>query len=177
MKPRDLRKQAFSGRSSYGGLSSLFVALALAAAAGFLLKPSGRALEGRAYAIDGDTIRIDGERLRLIGIDAPEMSQTCSRSRQVYFCGETARNALIAMILRQQVQCRSSGRDRYKRLLVRCLAEGRDLGARMVEEGWAVSYGRDYQREEASARSQSVGLWAGEFERPQEWRRQHPRGG
>jgi endonuclease YncB( thermonuclease family) len=176
MKPRDLRRQAFSRGPTYGGLSSLIVALGLAAAAGFLLEPSGRALEGRAYAIDGDTIRIDRERLRLKGIDAPEMGQTCTRSRQVYSCGETARNALIAMILRQQVQCRSSGRDRYKRLLARCATDGRDLGARMVEEGWAVSYGRDYQRQEASARSRSAGLWAGEFERPQDWRRRHPRG-
>jgi endonuclease YncB( thermonuclease family) len=45
----------------------------------------------------------------------------------------------------------------------------------MVESGWAVSYGRDYEREEARARGRSLGLWAGEFERPQAWQRQNAR--
>jgi endonuclease YncB( thermonuclease family) len=162
-------------RSSGSGLSSLFLALILAAAAWFLLKPSGRSLEGRAYAVDGDTIRINDNRLRLKGMDAPELRQSCHRSGQPYLCGETARNALVGMILHQHVECRSSGRDRYKRLLVRCMAGGRDINARMVEEGWAVSYGRDYESEEARARSRSAGLWAGEFQRPQDWRRQNPR--
>jgi endonuclease YncB( thermonuclease family) len=162
-------------RSSRSGLSSLFLALALAGGAAFIFKPSGRSLEGRAHAVDGDTIRIGDNRLRLRGIDSPEMRQSCYRGNQPYFCGEMARNALIGMILHQQVQCRSSGRDRYKRLLVRCTAGGNDLNARMVEEGWAVSYGRDYEAEEARARSRSAGLWAGRFQRPQEWRRQNSR--
>ena len=159
------------GRSS--GLSSLVLALLLAAAAWYLLQPSGRQLEGRAQAIDGDTIRIGDNRLRLKGIDAPEMHQTCSRSGQSYRCGETARNALIALMLDRQVQCRSSGRDRYKRLLVYCTANGQDLNGRMIEQGWAVAYDREYREEEARARGRSAGLWAGEFVRPQEWRRRN----
>jgi endonuclease YncB( thermonuclease family) len=46
----------------------------------------------------------------------------------------------------------------------------------MVEEGWAVSYGRDYDHEETRARNRSAGLWAGEFTRPQDWRRQRAQG-
>ncbi|MCB5176236.1 MULTISPECIES: thermonuclease family protein [Microvirga] len=160
-----------SSRSS--GLSSLVLALGLAAGAWFLLEPSDRTIEGRAHAVDGDTIRIGDRSLRLEGIDAPEMRQTCTLDGEVYLCGETSRNALIRMILNRDVQCRSSGRDRYRRLLVSCTVDGRDLNARMVEEGWAVSYGREYQAEEAAARSRSAGLWAGRFERPQDWRRQN----
>ena len=39
-----------------------------------------------------------------------------------------------------------------------------------MEEGWAVSDGRDYDAEEARARNRSVGLWKSEFEGPQDWR-------
>jgi endonuclease YncB( thermonuclease family) len=42
----------------------------------------------------------------------------------------------------------------------------------MVEEGFAVAFGA-YQIEEAAARSARRGIWASEFERPQEWRRRH----
>lgn len=160
-----------SARSS--GLSSLFLALLLAVAAWYLLQPSGRMVEGRAHATDGDTIRIGDERLRLKGIDAPEMRQMCSRSGRSYLCGETARDALVGMMLNEELRCRSSGRDRYKRLLVYCTAGGIDLNRRMVEEGWAVAYDREYRDEEEDARRRGAGLWAGEFERPQEWRREN----
>jgi len=158
-------------RSRGSGLPSLLVALALAGGSVIALKPSGRALEGRASVTDGDTIRIGDDRIRLKGIDAPEMEQTCSRSGRSYRCGETARRALIDLVSGENVQCRASGRDRYRRILARCTVKGRDIGARMVEEGWAVSYGRDYERQEAGARSRAAGIWAGEFERPQDWRR------
>jgi endonuclease YncB( thermonuclease family) len=42
----------------------------------------------------------------------------------------------------------------------------------MVEEGFAVAFGA-YQSEEAAARSARRGIWASEFERPQEWRRRN----
>ena len=63
-------------RSRSSGITSLAIALALAAGAGIVLKPSGRSLEGRAQVTDGDTIRVtvDGrtEPVRLILIDTPE---------------------------------------------------------------------------------------------------------
>jgi len=138
------------------------------------LKPGGRSLEGRAYVTDGDTIHIGDAKIRLKGIDAPEMEQTCLRSDgRSYRCGDAARRALIDIVSGENVQCRASGRDRYRRILASCKVKDSDIGARMVEEGWAVSYGRDYDLQEMRARSRSAGLWAGQFERPQEWRRAH----
>ncbi len=170
-----MRRRSFP-RSRHGGVQSLVLALALAGAAGFALKPSGRSLEGRAYVVDGDTIHLNDAKIRLKGIDAPEMEQSCSRSGRSYSCGDVARRALIDLVSGRTVQCRAAGRDRYQRVLARCAVNGRDLGARMVEEGWAVSYGRDYEREETQARSRAAGLWSGEFERPQDWRRSRPNG-
>ena len=121
-----------------------------------MLKPSGRSLEGRAQVTDGDTIRIGEARIRIKGIDAPEMEQRCSRAGRTYACGETARRALIDLVSGETVRCRAAGRDRYQRILARCTVNGRDIGARMVEDGWAVSYGRDYDPEETRARSRSA---------------------
>lgn len=166
-------RRPFQGR----GLTSLAVALALAGGAGLALKPEGRILEGRAQVSDGDTLRIGDARIRLKGIDAPEMEQRCSRSGRSYACGEAARRALIDLVSGETVRCRAAGRDRYQRILARCTVNGADIGARMVESGWAVSYGRAYDGEEVRAQRRSAGLWEGEFERPQDWRRENLRGG
>jgi endonuclease YncB( thermonuclease family) len=158
-------------RSRPSGAASLIIALALAGGAALVLKPSGRTLEGRAQVTDGDTIRIGETRIRLKGIDAPEIEQQCSRADRSYACGDTARRALIDLVSGETVRCRAAGRDRYQRILARCTVKGNDIGTRMVESGWALSYGRDYDAEEARAQSRGVGLWQGEFERPQDWRR------
>lgn len=167
-------RRRFPRQSRYGGLQSVIVALALAGGAGLILKPNGRSLEGRAYVVDGDTIHLNDIKIRLKGIDAPEMEQSCFRSGHSYPCGDVARRALIEIVSSRSVQCRAAGRDRYQRVLARCTVNGGDIGARMVEDGWAVSYGRDYEREETRAQSRSAGLWSGTFERPQDWRRQKP---
>ncbi|QRM28107.1 thermonuclease family protein [Microvirga sp. VF16] len=164
-------------RSRSSGITSLIVALGLAGGAGLVLKPSGRLLEGRAQVTDGDTIRIGETRIRIKGIDAPELEQRCARAGRTYACGEISRRALIDLVSGETVRCRAAGRDRYQRILARCTVAGRDIGARMVEDGWAVSYGRDYDYEETRARNRSAGLWEGEFERPQDWRRAHVHGG
>ncbi|MEE1654931.1 thermonuclease family protein [Microvirga sp. CF3062] len=167
----------FRRRSGPSGITSLIAALALAGGAVVVLKPNDRTLEGRAQVTDGDTIRIGEARIRLKGIDAPEMEQRCSRSGRSYACGETARRALIELVSGETARCRAAGRDRYQRILARCTVGGKDIGTHMVESGWAVSYGRDYDAEEARAQERGVGLWEGDFERPQDWRRGKVAGG
>lgn len=139
--------------------------------------------EGRmAYASDGDsfTISIDGDHraVRLLGIDAPELAQTCqSASKASYNCGTRARDALAALAPRRAaIACRSEGQDRFNRALSRCtLADGRDLGAALAEQGWAITTSEDYLIEQDRARDQRAGLWQGEFLTPAEWRTANPR--
>lgn len=167
------RYSGTKGGSRTSGLLSLFFAIAIAGCASFILSPSDRILEGRANATDGDSIRIDNVRIRIKGIDAPELNQTCQRGKQTYLCGEMARDALLSLILRNKVKCRSAGRDKYKRILAKCSVGDVDIGAHMVSSGWAVSYG-DYAREQDKAEVRRAGLWAGTFDLPREWRKLHP---
>lgn len=130
-------------------------------------------LDGPFYVIDGDTLAVDGDRLRLHGIDAPELDQTCRDERgETWACGQAARHALLRLVDSDDVQCSGSGHDRYGRLLVECDASVGSVNRSMVERGLALASGA-YQSEEGDARKARRGIWAGDFETPRRWRREH----
>jgi endonuclease YncB( thermonuclease family) len=135
-----------------------------------------RDITGAAEAVDGDSVRLNGEDLRLQGIDAPELYQTCRVSGRETPCGREARAALRKLLTSGLATCIGDKRDRYGRLLVVCRVRGIDVNAAMVRGGQAVSFG-SYQAEEVEAKAAYRGLWAGEFERPRDWRARHPRDG
>lgn len=95
---------------------------------------------------DGDAIRCAGMRrsMRLYGIDAPEMPGSCRPGRKCTpGAPYAARAHLTALTEGRRVICDQRGTDRYRRVIVRCLAEGIDLSCRMVADGRAVQrYGR-----------------------------------
>ena len=133
-----------------------------------------RELTGVAEAIDGDSLRMAGFEMRLRGIDAPELVQTCEVGKREVACGREARSALRKFLTSGLVTCIGEERDRYGRLLVQCRVRGVDINAAMVRDGQAVAFGA-YEREESEAKTAYRGLWAGNFERPREWRIRHPR--
>lgn len=120
---------------------------------------------GRFHAADGDSLATGQERMRLFGIDAPELRQTCERAGRAWQCGQEAKRMLQSLVAASDTRCVGRERDRFQRLLVVCLADGVDLNRVMVRKGLAVSYGA-YGQEEAQARTEKVGLWAGAFEMP-----------
>jgi len=137
-------------------------------------------ISARASVIDGDTLRVGGERIRLLGIDAPELSQTCrDEAGREWLCGREARDRLNALVGQGEVNCATNSLDRYGRALATCSAGPvADVGASLVREGYAVDYGRgpiNYRSAEAEARAARRGIWRGEFERPQDWRERHRR--
>jgi endonuclease YncB( thermonuclease family) len=70
-------------------------------------------VQGSPSVTDGDTIRMGETRIRLEGIDAPEISQTCSRSDGTpWKCGQQSKAALIDKIGKQTVSCTITGTDR-----------------------------------------------------------------
>ena len=134
---------------------------------------TGRPLSGAATAVDGDTIRLAGARVRLLGIDAPELAQTCTGpDGQDWRCGAAARTKMAGLLAGGKVECRTSGRDVYGRPLADCRIGEVDLGRAMVVAGLAVADG-GFSPEEAAARQAKLGIWGGSFIRPAEWRREH----
>lgn len=129
--------------------------------------------------IDGDTLEMAGQRIRLWGIDAPERGQTCEKPSRpmTYQCGQDAAAVLAELTRDRVVTCEQRARDRYGRIVASCHTDAGDLGAAMVRRGWAVAYTRYsrgvYQAEEAAARNERLGIWAGQFDMPKEWRRKH----
>lgn len=155
-------------------LTAALVLAGLALVSAFLIERE--VLEGPAIAVDGDTLQMAGGRIRLAGMDAPELRQECHRDRRSWACGEAARRALDEMLARGPAKCAVGSTDPYGRLVARCLVAGTDLADRLVRDGLAVAYrGRDYAGAEAEAQAARRGIWAGSFQRPADYRAEHPR--
>ncbi|HWT61014.1 MAG TPA: thermonuclease family protein [Ochrobactrum sp.] len=176
---RYYRRPYQTGRRRRGGAfrSILFTLLIFSALVAIIVSlPVNRqpkeSLAGTVYVIDGDTVILNKVHIRLLGIDAPEMEQSCQTGDRTYPCGREARNALRGRISGASIRCEKEGIDKYGRDLGRCYLGETDLNRWMVEQGWAVSYG-DYRSEEAVARREKRGIWAGRFEMPYQWRKEH----
>ncbi len=137
-------------------------------------------IEGQPQVLDGKTFRIAGEIIRLKGIDAPDRGQACERQnergdRVAYDCGFEAANALGFMTAHQWVQCRDLAVHGPRgEWIGRCYLGGRyDIGERLVRQGWALPAGDGvaaYADAAAEAQRARVGLWAGDFQTPWDWR-------
>lgn len=130
-------------------------------------------ISGQATVIDGDTIKIEGVSHRLQYIDAPEYKQTCTKGKVDWLCGAEAAKKLRKMIRSRSVDCESNGLDRYGRHLSVCKVGSRELNAEMVATGYAlayIKYGDQYAKYEKKARAKKLGLWAGEFVKPWDYR-------
>lgn len=154
-------------------VAAFLVLLGLAVVVGALRHCGQETVSGSVAVVDGDSLRLAGLEIRLAGLDAPELRQVCFRDGAPYPCGEVARSALLRMVAGSPVTCRIDGRDRYGRSLGRCSIDGDDIGSSLVAQGLAVAYGA-YGGEEADARRRRLGLWAGVFDSPSEWRKSHP---
>lgn len=124
--------------------------------------------------VDGDRLELDGMRYSLFGIDAPELPQVCNVGPERYACGRGAKAALYALFVKaEQISCTKRGEDSDGWIRAVCLVNGLDVNGEMVRQGQALA-NRDesfiYVDEEEAAMNQEVGLWAGDFQDPWEWR-------
>tara|TARA_R110002073_G_scaffold76548_1_gene185815 strand:+ start:1468 stop:1827 length:360 start_codon:yes stop_codon:yes gene_type:complete len=88
--------------------------------------------------IDGDTVQIGEERIRLIDIDTPELrGADCDAERLL---GQRAAERLAALLQGRDIVIERTGTDVYGRTLARLRVDGRDAGALLVAEGYAVEW-------------------------------------
>lgn len=125
--------------------------------------------------VDGDSLVMAGRELRLLCYDAVELHQSCrDASGAEYACGEMAKNALAKLIGQEKVFCAGRMTDIYNRPLVNCWVGDVSVADVMVKLGWAVGICKNTRQLARLAKNEKVGIWAGSFETPKVWRKQHP---
>jgi len=99
--------------------------------------------------------------VRLYGIHVPPMGRTCRGNLRPVRCGSHAMLALDFKI-RGFVRCWQVYRNRDRSMTALCRNRGVDLGAYLIERGWAVARPDapfEYQVLERIARERSMGVW------------------
>ena len=127
---------------------------------------------------DCDSLRSGTLQIRLFGIDAPELNQECKdQNGKIWGCGIVAQRQLITLIgTKKELQCSLRDVDRYGRLIMQCFNGSTDIGAAMVQSGYALAYrhfSNLYIAEEEQAKTALKGIWRGTFSPPWQWRRQN----
>ena len=136
-------------------------------------------LAGRITVVNGDLIMIAGQPVRFFGIDALEIEQTCSNVLvDNYPCGRFAASRLSLMTMRADIRCRL--KDGLMAVEIDesipigvCYLRDVDLAEWMVRSGFAMalrSQSPDYIGFEDAARKEEIGIWAGSFIPPWDWR-------
>ena len=129
--------------------------------------------------IDGDGFFIKNKEIRLHGIDAPELSQTCTKpDGKKWDCGEQSKQVLANLLRGKKVSCRVRTVDTFKRLIATCDITHNnrtvEVNKYMVAKGWAFAYtqySKKYVRDEITAKRAKIGIWNGKCLPPWQWRR------
>ena len=142
-------------------------------------------ISGNAQIIDGDTIKINAKKIRLHGIDAPEFKQMCKKPyltiiffsfHKDYPCGKISTEKLKKKVNNKVIKCKILDIDRYKRLIGECYKKNLNLNSWLVSNGHAVAYrkySKKYVAHEDIAKKDKLGLWAGTFEMPWDYRKKN----
>jgi len=164
-------------------LSSLFLILALI----FFPRPSlagqyqvYRVLNGDTFIVKHGSVQLT---IRLVGIDAPEMSNSRHQAGQPFSL--EAEQHLSKLVLGKTVDVKSYGADRNGRTLGEVfLLNGRNVNLEMLQAGLAEVYREKqaaglnmhpYRQAEEEARKANKGMWVQgeEYVSPRDWRRKH----
>lgn len=123
--------------------------------------------------VSGDVFRMGQHTIRLYALASPLIDQKCQDGNgHVYDCGYVSARMLKDFVSGDDVSCRVMNFNAQNELLAACSVDKTDIGAAMVEEGWALALPEinpiyiPYQQKAQEAKK---GLWAGRFQMPWEW--------
>ena len=135
---------------------------------------SGVSLANNLRVVDGDTIILNGEKIRFLGIDTPELKQTCLKDNEEVGCGMFAKMLLVKKIGNDTPICIGKKKDFYKRTLAECFVNGESLSKFLVRSGYAFAY-RKYStkfiKDEDFAKANKLGMWSMTFQYPWDFRK------
>lgn len=133
---------------------------------------------------DGDTIKakksVITESFRLCGIDAPEISQPLGKESRDYLRTLLGVSTTSFISSNNQVQISITGTDRYNRKIAEIFLGEKFINGEMVQTGMAYHYAQyssncpnriSLKNGEAIARTQKLGIWSGDYQKPWEYRR------
>ncbi len=175
-QPRPHRQYAESQPKEPGLLDKLFGGSAQSSGGQADFNPNNYpAIYSTARVVSGDTLIVGNRYFRLFGIDAPENNQTCADGTgRPYRCGQQAAAWLRSWIQDNELECRVMQEDAKGNRLGVCSLGAYDLGAALVNAGWAVVYDKHstiYAPYQIQAQNNARGLWQGEFYMPWDWRK------
>jgi endonuclease YncB( thermonuclease family) len=133
--------------------------------------------KGTAEPIDGDALWLGIHKIRLLGIDALEANQPCTKNGERFPCAEKAYDQLKSLITGTELRCLVDrgkfgkpvmDRNRY---LATCYSNDVDVGRAMIASGWALADGELYLPDENSAKATALGIHATIFKAPSEFRK------
>ena len=134
----------------------------LLAALGWPLAASAAAkLVSYAQVRPDATLLVGSRVVRLYGIYVPPSEYTCRSFLRPVKCGSNAVLALDFKI-RGFVHCEPVAKHRDRSITALCRNRGVDLGAYLIERGWAVALPNgpfEYQVLEKIARERNMGVW------------------
>lgn len=119
--------------------------------------------EVTSYALirDDATLEVAGRHIRLYGIYIPETGRMCESRILPARCGSRAAQALRFKI-RGFVTCRLGGKYADGSVAGYCRNDDEDLGAYLIERGWAMARPEApfaYHAQERIARHRGFGVW------------------
>lgn len=134
-------------------------------------------ITGKITAISsGDVFKIDRYVIRLYGVATPMNGQNCTDANgHSYECGYVSARKLKEFVNGDDVTCRVMNINAAGELMAACSVGAFDIGAAMVQEGWAVALPAVtpiYVPYQNQAQEKRNGLWAGRFQMPWEWQQE-----
>ncbi len=133
------------------------------------------AISSVSRVVSGDTLTLGNQIVKLYGVAAPDISQTCADSSgRGYRCGQQSVSWLSGWLADNTIKCHILAKDDRGVLTGVCMLGPYDIGAALINSGWAVADIRQtqiYLPYQNQALSNRRGLWQGEFYMPWDWQK------
>ena len=133
------------------------------------------AISSVSRIVSGDTLTLGNQIVKLYGVAAPDISQTCADSSgRGYRCGQQSVSWLSGWLADNTIKCHILAKDDRGVLIGVCMLGPYDIGAALINSGWAVADIRQtqiYLPYQNQALSNRRGLWQGEFYMPWDWQK------